>query len=345
MQKEEDREKINIESDIKESAVENWLGKDLRIKKIKLKSVRGFPNSTVPFGIDFTNTKGSPQSMIILGSNGSGKSSIYNSIEYNFCKKIGEAQLRTYRNLDDEDNEFKEYLSHFNNGFSNSLCDIETVDENLTLQGLNIPQEVRNKINPNTHFISDFDIYHNGQLNFLKGDEGSFHNLIAESLGLSELLQFEKNLNEFVAYRRATESSRINALEKGIKEENQLIENNKKSLADKKSNLLQLTESQKEQPENNKVQELQKLLAQIKSANFSFQFEFQTLQSNITEFEQKYKEFTSLEIKSGNASQIQFYNLGLELLKEANECPFCNSSKKSIEDIQLYASKKIKQID
>jgi hypothetical protein len=87
---------------------------------------------------------------------------------------------------------------------------------------LNIPQEVRNKINPNTHFISDYDIYHNGQLNFLKGDEGSFHNLIAESLGLSELLQFEKNLNEFIAYRRATESTRINALEKGIKEENQL---------------------------------------------------------------------------------------------------------------------------
>lgn len=124
MQKEEDREKINLESDEKRSEIEKWLGKDLRIKKLKLKSVRGFPNSSLPFGIDFTNNLGKPQSMIILGSNGSGKSSIYNSIEYTFCKRIGEAQLRTYRNLDDEDNEFKEYLSHFSNGFSNSLCDI-----------------------------------------------------------------------------------------------------------------------------------------------------------------------------------------------------------------------------
>jgi len=345
MQKEEEREKINLDSEKKESYVEKWLGKDLRIKKLKLKSVRGFPNSNVPFGIDFTNNAGKPQSIILLGSNGSGKSSIYNSIEYTFCKKIGEAQLRTYRNLNDEDNEFKEYLSHFSNGFSNSLCDIETVDENLTLQGVNIPQEVRNKINPNTHFISDFDIYHNGQLNFLKGDEGSFHNLIAESLGLSELLQFEKNLNEFIAYRRATESTRINALEKGIKEENQLIENNKKSIAEKKTNLLQLNENQNEQPETNKVQELQKVLAQIKSANFSFKFELQTLQTNIAEFELKYKEFTSLEVKSGNASQIQFYNLGLELLKEVNDCPFCNSSKKSKDDIQQYASEKIRQIE
>ncbi len=191
MQKEEDREKINLNSDKKVSDIEKWLGKDLRIKKIKLNSVRGFPKTSKPFGIDFTNTLGKPQSMIILGSNGSGKSSIYNSIEYTFCKKISEAQLRNSRTLNDEDNEFKEYLSHFNNGFSNSICDVETIDENLTLQGLNIPIEVRSKINPNTHFISDFDIYHNGQLSFLSGEEGTFHNLIAESLGLSELLLFE----------------------------------------------------------------------------------------------------------------------------------------------------------
>lgn len=344
MQKEEDREKINLDSE-KENDTEKWLGKDLRIKKVKLNSVRGFPKSSIPFGIDFTNTQDKPQSMIIFGSNGSGKSSIYNSIEYTFCKKIGEAQLRNSRTLNDEDNEFKEYLSHFNNGFSNSLCDIETIDENLTLQGLNIPIEVRNKINPNTHFISDFDIYHNGQLNFLRGDEGSFHNLIAESLGLSELLQFEKNLNEFIAYRRATETTRINAIEKGIKEETQLIENNKKTLAEKKTTFIRFTENQQEQPETNKVQELQKTLAQIKSSNFSFQFDLKSLQNNITEFEQKYKEFSSLEVKSGNAAQIQFYNLGLELLKETNECPFCNNSKKSTDDIQQYASEKIKQIE
>lgn len=344
MQKEEDREKINLDSE-KETDIEKWLGKDLRIKKVKLNSVRGFPKSSIPFGIDFTNTQGRPQSMIILGSNGSGKSSIYNSIEYAFCKKIGEAQLRNSRTLNDEDNEYKEYLSHFNNGFTNSLCDIETIDENLTLHGLNIPIAVRNKINPNTHFISDFDIYHNGQLNFLSGDEGSFHNLIAESLGLSELLQFEKNLNEFISYRRAIESTRINALEKGIKEENQLIENNKKTLAEKKSILIQLTENQQEQPETNKVQELQKTLAQIKTTNLLFQFDFNSLQKNITEFQQRYKEFTSLEVKSGNAAQIQFYNLGLELLKETNHCPFCNNSKKSKDEIQQYANDKIKQIE
>src|SRR5690606_17922087 len=67
MQKEEDREKINLDSE-KETDIEKWLGKDLRIKKVKLNSVRGFPKSSKPFSIDFTNTHGRPQSMIILGS-------------------------------------------------------------------------------------------------------------------------------------------------------------------------------------------------------------------------------------------------------------------------------------
>src|SRR5690606_28884439 len=59
----------------------------------------------------------------------------------------------------------------------------------------------------------------------------------------------------------------------------------------------------------------------------------------------RYKEFTSIEVKSGNAAQIQFYNLSLELLKETNDCPFCNNSKKSKDEIQQYANDKIKQIE
>jgi hypothetical protein len=345
LQKEDERAKITLDSSSSSNNTEKWLGKDLRIKKLRIKSVRGFPNSTLPFGINFSDEKNEPQSMIILGTNGSGKSSIYNAIEYNYCKKIGEAQLRTNRNLEDEDFEFKEYLSHFSNGFNSSLCEIDSVDKYLSLQDSNIPKEVRNRINPNTHFISDFDIYHNGQLNYLNGDEGSFHNLIAESLGLNELLQFEKNLNSFLTYRRATESTRINALEKGIKEESELIINNTKNIKEKNSKLNELSKTQKEQPKDNKIQELQKLLLQIKLSNFSFQYDTQVLLKDITQFEQKFKEISALEFKSGNISQIQFYNLDLDLLKESNNCPLCDSSTKSNIEIQKYVTDKIFQIE
>lgn len=345
MQKEEEREKIILDNGEKAGDVENWLGKDLRINKIKLNSVRGFPNSPIPFGINFLNDDGKPGSMVLLGSNGSGKSSIYDALEYTYCKKVGEAQLRTSVMLKDEDPEFKTYLGHFDNGFSTSMCEIETVDEKFTLQSTNIPKEARDKINPTTHFISDYDIYHNGQLNFLKGDGSSFHNLIAESLGLSELLEFEKNIKIFIAYRRATESIRINALDKSNKEESALIENNKTSLEQKKHRLAILSETQKEQPEDAKVRELQKIIEQSKLTNFTFQYDYKTLLKNRSEFEQKYKEFLSLEIKTGTISQIQFLNLGLELLKESTDCPFCNSSKKTNTEINSYVKEKIKQIE
>jgi len=146
LQKEESRDEIVVESADKSSEIESWIGKDLRIKKVRLKSVRGFPDSAVPFGIDFLNEEEEPQSMIILGSNGSGKSSIYNSIEYNYCKHIGEAKLRTSTSLNDENHEFEDYLSHFDKGFGNSMCEIETVDEKFNLQSLNIPEEVRKKL-------------------------------------------------------------------------------------------------------------------------------------------------------------------------------------------------------
>lgn len=345
MQKEEEREKIILNNDEKTNSVESWFKKDLRIKNIKLQSVRGFPNSNIPFGINFLNEKQQPESMIILGSNGSGKSSIYNSIEYNYCKKIGEAQLRTFETLGDEAIQFKEYLSNFSNGFNNSFCEIETVDEKFTLQSLNIPKDVRDKINPDTHFISDYDIYYNGKLDYLNGGNNSFHNLVAESLGLSELLQFERNLRAFIAYKRTTETLKINALEKNNKEEKLLIENNQKSAKEKKQKLVQLTDTQEEQPEDNKVQELQKQIAQFKQSNFSFQYDYQTLLKNIAEYEQKYKEFSALEVTGGNISQIQFLNLGLELLKVDTDCPFCNSSKKSTTEINAYVLDKIKQIE
>jgi energy-coupling factor transporter ATP-binding protein EcfA2 len=343
-QKEEDRAKIIIEES-KEDALDSWLGKDLRINKVKIKSVRGFPDSSIPFGIDFSDKSGKPQSMIILGSNGSGKSSIYNSIEYAYCKKIGEAQLRTYRDLNEEDDVFKDYLSHFDNSFQDSFCEIDTVTEKLTLQGVNVPQEVRKKINPNTHFISDYDIYSNGRLNFLAGNENSFHNLIAESLGLSELLFFERNLNAFVSYRRATEGTRINALMKANEEESKLIKTNQESLREKSAKLAELTETQKAQPQDNKIKELQAVTAKARAIDFLFKYDYQLLLSSISEFEIKYKQFSALEVKSGALSQVQFLNLGLDLLKNVDNCPFCNDSKKDKMEIVTFVTERLQQIE
>ena len=45
----------NYTIEVTDDLLKSWAGKDLRIKNVKLKSVRGFPQSNKPFGIDFTD--------------------------------------------------------------------------------------------------------------------------------------------------------------------------------------------------------------------------------------------------------------------------------------------------
>ena len=53
----EDRESIRQEVNESRSEIDDWENLDLRIKKVKLQSVRGYPQSDIPFGIDFTDGK------------------------------------------------------------------------------------------------------------------------------------------------------------------------------------------------------------------------------------------------------------------------------------------------
>jgi hypothetical protein len=324
--------------------INTWLNKDLRIKSIQLKSVRGFPESSSPFGLDFTNEAGEPQSMIILGGNASGKSSIYDAIEYSYCNSIGEALLRAYKQGSNDETKFKDYLRHFDNSESSIYCKIETVSDTLDIQKENIPEIVRKKINPDTHFISDFDIYTKGQLDYEKNNERSFHNTIAESLGLNELLEFEKNLKAFTLYRRQTESRNISALRKSNENQQKLIENNQNAINERKLNLEKLKEEQKINPDENNLKELLEKINYLKNSNISFSFDAFQLSFNITNFNKSYNNYISKEIKNGGQNEMQFLNLGLELLKEHDDCPFCQNSELLSEEIKKNVNDRIIRI-
>lgn len=150
-----------------EGEIEKWKGIDLRIKSIRLKSVRGFPESELPFGVDLVNEKDEPLSMVILGGNATGKSSLYDAVEFVYCDAVGEAQLRRFE--EENRDRYRLFLEHFENGIENTFCVLETVDKKFDLQeSPNIPESVKSRVNPNTHFISDYDVYENGQLNYEK---------------------------------------------------------------------------------------------------------------------------------------------------------------------------------
>lgn len=327
-----------------ESELDTWANKDLRIKSVRLKSVRGYPNCDKPYGLDIKNENNEPQSLVLLGSNASGKSSLFDAIEFTYCKRVGEAQLRAYKQGYSDDVRFTDYLEHLNNGSGNIYCKVETMFRTFDLLEENIPKSVRNKVNPDTHFISDYDIYSKGQLDYEESSERSFHNTIAESLGLTELLTFEKNLKAFVLYRRATENRQINNLNKSIDTQKKIIENNEKAIIEKSKYLAELEENQKEIPVEQNVKEVLELLSQIKQVNFTIVWDKAQLNTSIKDFQQAYSEYVSKEIKTGGINELQFLNLGLELLNNHTNCPFCEDSKKSPNEISTTVRSRIKRI-
>lgn len=333
-------------SEDKTDLLKSWEGKDLRIKNVTLKSVRGFPNSDKPFGIDFTNTNNKPQSLIILGGNASGKSSIYDAIEYSYCNSIGEALLRAYKEGSNENVRFMSFLEHNNNGEANIFCNIKTVSDDLDIQkhDSNIPKGVRDRINPDTHFISDYDIYTKGQLDYEKNTQRSFHNVIAQSLGLTDLLEFERNVKAFTLYRRQTESRNISTLKKSNENQQLLITSNEKSISEKKQRLEVLKQQQAVSPDDRKIKELIEILNLVKQNSFQSAFNAEQFKRSVEQFNLAYINLISKEIKNAGINEIQFLNLGLELLKEHDDCPFCNNSKILKEEISSSVNQRIAKI-
>jgi len=76
----------------------------MKIKSILIDSFRGIPNE---IQFNFTDRKGNPQSTLIFGDNGSGKSSIIDAIEFNLQGKIERS--------DSLNNEFRPYPISINN--------------------------------------------------------------------------------------------------------------------------------------------------------------------------------------------------------------------------------------
>jgi hypothetical protein len=342
--KHDERIQLNETLDDNSAIIDTWLNSDLRIKNVKLHSLRGFPKSNVPYGINFSDEKGNISSMVILGGNATGKSSIYDAIEFSYCKRVGEAELRSKDFFDDNDAKFKDFLCHFNNQYKDSFCEVETLLKKFSLDKENIPKEIRKKINPNTHFIGDFDIYEFGQLNYQGKGDYTFQNLIAKSVGLSEYLEIEKHLYQFTSYKRLIESNNVNKLNRDIDAAKKAIENNQKAVLEKKEQERKLKEDLDTPTNNNAVKILIDLVEQLKSKSFNYHFDYTNFKKEADNFKYLYAQYSTLNIKLGSLQEIQFLEMGLSLFENHENCPFCNNSKSSKDEINLYVKNKIEEI-
>jgi hypothetical protein len=304
--------------------------RDFRIKSIRIANVRGIEgkNTGLPYGIDLTNDSDVNCNAIILGSNAAGKSSIFGAMEYIYTGKVSEAQLRTY-DTEPSDDYYRSYLTRNNHSFDEAFCSVATNAGNFSLKKRIFSDESQVQIvNPHTHFISDYDIYEFGKLDYTTDHEGSFHSVVAKSLGLSEYLQFQVLIYELSTYNRLKEKTQVRRKEDEFKESVSQVEKLNLHLKEKHQLLQQLELNGKLEGESLESRMLKAIL-QRKAATVNARI------PDPRDFIQKYNDYlkeyallNSLLIKDSTQDEIQFLSLGLKLLDYTDGCPLCQSSTK-----------------
>lgn len=336
--KEKELSKFLIEPTETEKQVNQFEKKDFRIKSIRLAGLRGFPNSPKPFGIDFTkNSK--PSNAVILGSNASGKSSIFNAIEYLYCREVGEAKLRTIGNPD-----YKDYLSHFTQDFNKVNCTISTLDGDFDIHSKALfPESVYKKINPNTHFISEYDIIDLGTYDYQGLNDRSFHILIAKSLGLEDYLNFSSLLNQFLNYNRIKEKKAVTFCETEISNSTKSIEVFNQEISNRREQLLTINNQTNTEISLN-IEKYLNVIAKAKINDIAFKIDLSTLNVRIRTYATLFEELKSSNISISEQNENEFLSLGVQLLSDVQNCPFCQNSRDNIDSIKLNVQKRIERI-
>lgn len=318
---------------------------DFRLKAVRLANVRGIPESkdSVKYGFDLFED-GQIQNAVFLGPNGTGKSSLFNAIEFIYAHEVAEKKLRVKNPESLNETDYLEYLEHFNEA---PECEIETPSGNYSLRNRIFKTYAELKtIYPDTHFISDYDIYNKGQLNYLgKNDDlQSFHLLIASSLGLQDYLDFTNLLKSISTYRRAKESNDRNKL---IANRNNLtdeIRKNQEQINIKSEQIKGLKGNSTENVGEDSREKLASILNAIKTTSHSFPFDKQQYQKAFENYQNAQERFLGLSVNQNLQTEAQFLSLGLELINHSENCPLCENSKSSVPEIKKRIENRILEI-
>lgn len=319
--------------------------KDFRLKSVRIANVRGIPepkNST-KFGIDLFD-EGQIQNGIFLGPNGTGKSSLFNAIEFIYSHEVAEKKLRVKNPDSLNEKDYFKYLEHFNEA---PECEIETPSGSFSLRNriFKTDEELKT-IYPDTHFISDYDIYNKGQLNYLgkNDDSESFHLLIASSLGLQDYLDFTNMLKSISTYRRSKETTDRKKITDRKNELIQEIEKNQEQINIKSDKIKELKASDAGNANEDSREKLKATITAIKANSFSFPFDKSQYQNSFDSYRNAHEKFLGLSVNQNLQTEAQFLSLGLELINHSENCPLCENSKSSVPDIKKKIEKRILEI-
>lgn len=319
--------------------------KDYRLKSVRIANVRGIPEpkNFTKFGFDLY-ANGQIQNGIFLGPNGTGKSSLFNAVEFIYSHEVAEKKLRVKNPDSLTEKDYFTYLEHFNEA---PECEIETPAGRFSLRNRIFKNDNELKtIYPETHFISDYDMYNKGQLNYLgrNDDSQSFHLLIAGSLGLQDYLDFTNMLKSISTYRRSKETSDRKKLTDLKNELIKEIEKNQEQIINKSEKIKELKAGNTDNSNDESLEKLATIIASIKPTSFSFMFDKSLYQNTFDKYRNAHEKFLGLSVNQNLQTEAQFLSLGLELINYSENCPLCDNSKSSVPEIKRKIEKRIDEI-
>lgn len=252
-----------------------------------------------------------------------------------FANEIGEKKLRTKKNNISE-SEFLDYLKRFPL-LGKPNCKIETFEGEYTLDNKIFSKDYIEVFNPISHFITEYDIIENGRIDYETSDQKldySFHNIIAKALGLNEFLDLLAITEQIPTYSRRKELNQLNKLSTEIKANEETKKNRLALIQSKQIELDEFKKGEDIKPNSiNKIEVINELKKTIEESSVR-NLDSSKLKDDIEEFQKSFQEYISISgIKDINIEK-GFLEQGLSLSENKDDCPFCQDSKRTIEEIK-----------
>ena len=174
--------------------------KDFRVNRISFCNFRTFPQHVPPYSVCFNNIDGEPCSLFLVGRNGTGKSTIFDALEWIYAGKVSNAEERGVV----DQNEVKKFLTYGFGDIENITSELVELKVELNdRQWMSSEWESVSSITPlcvPAICCSDRDIERIAQLDDSltnDGVEGDYRAFVREQLGYGDLSLLKERLSAF----------------------------------------------------------------------------------------------------------------------------------------------------
>lgn len=296
---------------------------DYRIKRMEVKHIKCFAESEegLPYGVTFEMNE-KPVSTIIYGTNGVGKSALFGAMEYVYCKHVSEFALRNH----DTDLDWLAFLAH--NGISkNASCEIETSDKKLTINETNYFEE--SSYFARNCFINETQVNLNGKIDYNSWGDCSAHRLIANGLGLKEIVDVMIVFSKLSVYNRQKERRDYTSANIAVNQSRTLLEEWNNQIIEIKAKLESLNKLEITKTLNNKTEQVSNSVSKILGNRLVLDKNANQLESHMRDFLSAYQKWNDVENFALIEHRFKMINHAKHLIGQSDSdgfCPLCNSS-------------------